>query len=102
VFGHVAIWTTVLLFVWGLVNSFLPVAWGNWVAQAVPDETESAGGLQVAAIQFGMTLGASLGGLAFDHTGSTGVILGSSTALFIGFLLIWKGLKHHVTESLRG
>jgi predicted MFS family arabinose efflux permease len=102
VFGHVAIWTTVLLFVWGLVNSFLPVAWGNWVAQAVPDETESAGGLQVAAIQFGMTLGASLGGLAFDHTGSTGVILGSSTALFIGFLLIWKGLKHHVADSLRG
>lgn len=99
-FGHFAAWTTVLLFIWGLVNSILPVAWGTWVAQAVPDEIESAGGLQVAAIQLGMTLGASLGGLAFDQTGSTGVILGSGTALLIGSMLILKGLKHHLAAPL--
>ena len=93
-FGRFAIWTTALLFAWGLVNSFLPVVWSNWIAQAVPDEIESAGGLQVAAIQVGMTLGASLGGLAFDRTGSSGVILGSGTALLVGFLLIFQGLKH--------
>ena len=46
-----------------------------------------------------MTLGASLGGLAFDRTGSSGVILGSGTALLIGSLLILLGLKRHVAPQ---
>ncbi|MGY2893845.1 MFS transporter [Deinococcus sp. UYEF24] len=100
VFGHFAAWTTVLLILWGLANSFLPVVWSNWSAQTVPDETESVGGLQVAAIQVGMTLGASLGGLAFDRTGSTGVILGSGAALLIGSLLIYSGLNHRPAAEL--
>ena len=77
----------------------MPVAWGNWVAHAVPDEPESAGGLQVAAIQFGMTLGAGLGGLAFDYSGSTGLLLGSGAALLAGALLIWKGLNHQTAPA---
>ncbi len=92
--GHAPFWTIILLTLWGLANSVMPVAWGNWVAHAVPDEPESAGGLQVAAIQFGMTLGAGLGGLAFDYSGSTGLLLGSGAALMAGALLIWKGLNH--------
>ena len=60
--GHVPAWTTGVLILWGLVNSVMPVTWGTWIAHTVPDELESGGGLQVAAIQFGMTLGAALGG----------------------------------------
>ncbi|WP_420593676.1 MFS transporter [Deinococcus sp.] len=98
--GHAPLWTILLLTLWGLTNSVLPVAWGNWVAHAVPDEPESAGGLQVAAIQFGMTLGAGLGGLAFDDSGSTGLLLGSGAALLAGALLIWKGLSHQTAPAL--
>lgn len=100
--GHVPAWTTVVLILWGLANSVMPVAWGTWVALAVPDETESAGGLQVAAIQFGMTLGAALGGLAFDYTGSRGLLMSSGSALLLGSLLIWKGLNHQSTAPLHG
>lgn len=100
-FGHLTILAIPLLVVWGLVNSVLPVAWSNWAIHAVPDEPESAGGLQVAAIQFGMTLGAALGGLAQDHVGSAGVIVISGSALLTGALLIARGLTHHAGPSLR-
>lgn len=88
VVGHFPTWTTVVLVLSSLVSSVTPVVWGNWVALAVPDEPESAGGLQVAAIQFGMTLGAALGGLIFDYSGSAGLLLGSGAALILGSLLI--------------
>lgn len=101
VFGHMTPWAIGLLVLWGLVNSVLPVAWSNWAIQAVPDEPESAGGLQVAAIQLGMTLGAALGGLAQDHTGSSGVIVISGSALLIGALLIARGLTHRPVQSLQ-
>jgi predicted MFS family arabinose efflux permease len=35
----------------------------------MPDDAEAGGGLQVATIQFAITMGASLGGVLFDTTG---------------------------------
>ena len=95
--GPFPLWTAVVLVLLGLVNSVLPVAWGTWLALAVPDEAETAGGVQIAAIQLGMTLGAALGGVMFDRSGSGGLLLASGVALIIGAGLIWKGLNHRST-----
>ena len=96
--GATPVWTAAVLVLLGLVNSVLPVAWGNWLALAVPDEAESAGGLQIAAIQLGMTLGAILGGVMFDRSGSGGLLVSSGAALILGSGLIWKGLNHRSTD----
>ncbi len=98
--GQSPLWATLVLVVWGMVESVLPVAWNNWLAIAVPDELESAGGLQVAAIQFGMTLGAALGGLIFDRGGPHNLLIGSSAALMLGAVLIWRGLNHRPTTPV--
>jgi predicted MFS family arabinose efflux permease len=43
------------------------------VARAAPDETESGGGLLVAAVQIAITLGAAGGGVLDTLSGVTGV-----------------------------
>jgi predicted MFS family arabinose efflux permease len=47
----------------------IPVAWNTWMTRVIPDELEAGGGLQVALIQFAITLGAFAGGLLFDSAG---------------------------------
>ncbi|WP_394492250.1 MFS transporter [Roseateles sp. BYS96W] len=61
--------TAVLLAVWGLVSTSAPVAWFTWLAKTLPQDAEAGGGLMVAIIQLAITLGASVGGLLFDHQG---------------------------------
>lgn len=92
--GARPLWTAVVLVLLGVVNSVLPVAWDHGLALAVPDEAEGAGGLQIAAIQLGMTLGAACGGVMFYRSGSPSLLLASSAALIVGAGLIWKGLNH--------
>lgn len=101
-FGHLSAVTAVLLALFGFLFSFLPVAWSNWIAHAVPDEVESAGGLQVAAIQGGMTLGAALGGMTLDHAGIPGLLTGSGLALLLGALVILFGLKERTHTAASG
>ena len=52
-----------MLFValWGMAFGGVPVAWSNWVARAVPDQAETAGGMVVAAVQSSIAAGAALG-----------------------------------------
>ncbi|SXF99575.1 putative MFS-family transport protein [Klebsiella variicola] len=59
----------VLMAVWGLVATPAPVAWGLWLSRALPQDAEAGGGLMVAVIQMAITVGASVGGLLFDHVG---------------------------------
>lgn len=80
---------TLLLGAWGFVGTAAPVAWGTWLAQVLSDDAEAGGGLQVAVIQFAITLGAALGGLLFDHIGwwssflfAASLLVGSSLAAF--------------------
>ena len=42
---------SILVALWGLAFGGVPVAWSSWVARAVPDQAESAGGMVVAAVQ---------------------------------------------------
>lgn len=61
--------TAGLVAVWGIAYGGIPVSWSTWIARAVPDETESGGGLIVAAVQLAITLGAAGGGLIFAAAG---------------------------------
>ena len=62
-----------LVALWGLAFGTIPVAWSTWLARAVPDETESGGGLIVAAVQLAITFGAAGGGAIFALLGVVGV-----------------------------
>jgi predicted MFS family arabinose efflux permease len=59
----------VLLVLWGLFTTPMPVAWNTWMTRAIPGELEAGGGLQVALIQFAITFGAFTGGMLFDAAG---------------------------------
>ena len=81
-----------LVALWGLAFGTIPVAWSTWLARAVPDETESGGGLIVAAVQLAITLGAAGGGAIFALTGVAGVfamagvlMLATSAIVFASF-----------------
>jgi len=81
---------TVMMFLWGVINSAIPVAWATWVSRGVRDEPEAGGGLMVAAIQLAIMLGAALGGLLLDwiSIGATfagGGIFLVSAALVLGY-----------------
>ena len=43
--------TSGLVVAWGVAYGTIPVSWSAWVACAAPDQTESGGGLIVAAVQ---------------------------------------------------
>lgn len=60
---------TILLVGWGFFGTAAPVGWGTWLSRTLPDDAEAGGGLQVAIIQFAITLGAATGGLLFDAIG---------------------------------
>jgi predicted MFS family arabinose efflux permease len=86
-FGTMPIPVTVLLFGWGFFGTAAPVGWGTWLSRALRDDAEAGGGLQVAVIQFAITLGAAGGGLLFDAFGwwspftlSAILLLGSALA----------------------
>jgi len=81
---------TMLVALWGLAFGGVPVAWSNWVARAVPDQAETAGGMVVASVQSSIAAGAALGGVVFGLGGVTGVFIAAGSvmllaALFIGF-----------------
>jgi predicted MFS family arabinose efflux permease len=67
--GHALVPTMALLAAWGLVGTPAPVGWGTWLSRTLPEDAEAGGGLVVATIQLGITLGASVGGLLFDLSG---------------------------------
>ena len=83
-----------LLALWGMAFGGVPVAWSNWVARAVPDQAESAGGMVVASVQSAIAAGAAGGGLMFGVGGSDGVFLGAGVLMLLAALLI--GLRVHV------
>ena len=70
-----------LVALWGLAFGTIPVAWSTWLARAVPDETESGGGLIVAAVQVAITIGAAGGGAIFALSGVVGVFVTAGVLL---------------------
>jgi predicted MFS family arabinose efflux permease len=78
----------VLLAIWGLAFGGVPVAWSNWVANAVPDQAESAGGMVVASVQSAIATGAAAGGAMFSLGGSAGVFVAAAVLMLLAALLI--------------
>ncbi|MDH4574086.1 MFS transporter [Salinicola acroporae] len=73
---------------WGMAFGGVPVAWSNWVAQAVPDQTESAGGMVVASVQSSIAVGAAAGGAMFSVSGIIGVFVVGAVVMLLASLLI--------------
>lgn len=67
--GSIPVAVTILLIGWGFFGTAAPVGWGTWLSRALRDDAEAGGGLQVAIIQFAITLGAAAGGFLFDTLG---------------------------------
>jgi predicted MFS family arabinose efflux permease len=79
---------TVLVTIWGLAFGGVPVAWSAWVANSVPDQAESAGGMVVASVQGSIALGAAAGGLVFGSVGTTGVFAVGGIVMMVAAALI--------------
>lgn len=77
-----------LVALWGLAFGGVPVAWSNWVARAVPDQAETAGGMVVAAVQSSIAAGAALGGIMFGFGGVTGVFIIAGVVMLFASLVI--------------
>ena len=73
----------VLVAAWGMAFGAVPVGWSTWMARAVPDETESAGGILVAAVQIAIAAGAAVGGSIFSFGGVTGVFAAGGIVLLL-------------------
>ncbi|TRN80717.1 MFS transporter [Pseudomonas syringae] len=77
-----------LVALWGLAFGGVPVAWSNWVARAVPDQAETAGGMVVASVQSSIAAGAVMGGAVFGIGGVTGVFITAASVMFLAALVI--------------
>ncbi|OMQ39850.1 MFS transporter [Ensifer sp. 1H6] len=92
-FGSAKIAVAALLIAWGFFGTAAPVGWGTWLSRVLHDDAEAGGGLQVAVIQFAITVGAAAGGFLFDWSGwwssfaLAGILLlGSSAAAFAAWM----------------
>lgn len=83
----------VLLALWGMAFGGVPVAWSNWVARAVPDQAESAGGMVVASVQSAIAAGAAAGGAMFSFSGIDGVFVAAGILMLLAGLLIGMRVK---------
>ncbi|WP_066131422.1 MFS transporter [Bordetella ansorpii] len=80
-----------LVALWGLAFGGVPVAWSSWVARAVPDQAESAGGMVVASVQSSIAMGAALGGAVFGFGGVAAVFMVAGLVMLCAALLIaWR------------
>lgn len=91
--GQSTVGVSALVMMWGFLFGAVPVAWSTWLTRAVPDEAESGGGLQVAAIQLAITAGAGLGGILIDHSGADGAIIGSAITLMAATVVILSRVR---------
>ncbi|TLG89206.1 MFS transporter [Pseudomonas edaphica] len=93
-FGGSPVTTAVLLGCWGFVATAAPVGWWTWLAHVLPDDAEAGGGLMVAIIQLAITAGATVGGVAFDHSGYQATFELSAATLGVAALLAGLAARH--------
>ncbi|TEA63642.1 MFS transporter [Pseudomonas sp. CH235] len=91
----------VLLAIWGLAFGGVPVAWSNWVANAVPDQAESAGGMVVASVQSAIATGAAAGGAMFNLGGSAAVFVAAAVLMLLAALLIALRVRVPSVDGVR-
>jgi predicted MFS family arabinose efflux permease len=87
--------TAVLLGLWGLVGTAVPVAWWTWLSRTLPDDAEAGGGLMVAVVQLAITLGAAGGGLLFNLGGHRATFLASAALLVASAIVGVLNTRRH-------
>ncbi|MAM75572.1 MFS transporter [uncultured Tistrella sp.] len=80
-----------LLGLWGLVGTAAPVGWWTWLARTLPEDAEAGGGLMVAIIQAGITVGAAAGGMLFDAGGHAATFIFAAVLLGMAAVLAAAG-----------
>jgi len=95
ILGHFTIVAAILIALWGMVFAVVQVGWTDWLTRAIPDQLESGGGIQIAAIQLAITIGAAVGGLVFDITGAKGVFISSCVLTLTAALITFFAFKKH-------
>lgn len=83
-----------LVIVWTALFTAAPVAWGTWLSRAIADDPELGGGLQVATIQLGATLGAAASGVLVDNVGLWSSVL-LTAAMLLGSSLLAMAAAHN-------
>lgn len=73
---------------WGIAIGAGPVMTQTWMGRAAPDELEGVGGLFLAVIQFGVTMGAVAGGIAMDLVGTSAPLYVTATCAILAAALI--------------
>lgn len=73
---------------WGVGFGAVPTVTITWMARAEPSRLESVGGLQAAAFQVAIALGAIIGGLLVDGIGVQAALLTGGASAMIGALLL--------------
>ena len=73
---------------WGVGFGAVPTVTITWMARAEPSRLESVGGLQAAAFQVAIALGAIIGGLLVDGIGVQAALLAGGASAMIGALLL--------------
>ncbi|MCG7505092.1 MFS transporter [Mesorhizobium retamae] len=73
---------------WGLAIGAGPVMTQTWMGRSAPDELEGVGGLFLAVIQFGITMGAIAGGIAVDLVGTSAPLYVTATCAILAAVLI--------------
>ena len=86
-FNQSSLLAIVLVVLWGFVSSAPPLGWSTWLTKTVPDEAETGGSLLFGATQFGVALGAAVGGIAIDRSGALGAVVVSGILLLVGSLV---------------
>jgi predicted MFS family arabinose efflux permease len=97
-FGSHSIVTIGFIILLGAAFAPIPIAWSSWSAAAAPENTETAGGLFVAAVQLSAAIGAVGGGLMFDLKGSSGVYVLSAASWIASALLAYSLINIHAHQ----
>ena len=79
-----------LLFLWGLSTTICPVGWFAWLSISLPEDAEAGGGLIVATMQLGLFIGATVGGIFLDHSGSEASFAFGAAAVVASALFAYR------------
>lgn len=86
--GNVYLAILVFAAAWGIAIGAGPVMTQTWMGRAAPDQLEGVGGLFLAVIQLGVTLGAIAGGIAVDLIGTSAPLYVTATCAILAAMLI--------------
>ena len=97
--GHVFWAVGLLMIVWGILNSAIPVCWSTWLSKGIADDPDSGGGLMVAAIQLAIMLGGAFGGFLLDRMSITATMVGGAALLIVASLSVGNGRRMELRDQ---